>query len=83
MSQLNTPEASWAAADGFRIILQDCTDALTPAQHTNYKMMYRQRVFMQTFPTLHEMLSSANEGILNTYFLSLMICRYRLKIVMS
>ncbi|RMX48437.1 hypothetical protein pdam_00020451, partial [Pocillopora damicornis] len=41
-----------AAGDGFYIIMADYEEVMSIKMHVNYRMMYRQRLFMETSPKL-------------------------------
>lgn len=52
MDHLKHPVLAETAAEGFRIILDEYEDVMTPSMHANIRLMYKQRFFLQTAPLL-------------------------------
>ncbi|KAJ8789352.1 hypothetical protein J1605_021879 [Eschrichtius robustus] len=52
MGLLSDPELGPAAADGFSLLMSDCTDVLTRAGHAEVRIMFRQRFFTDNVPAL-------------------------------
>ncbi|GAB1302422.1 MMS19 nucleotide excision repair protein homolog [Apodemus speciosus] len=52
MGLLSDPELGCAAADGFSLLMSDCTDVLTRAGHADVRIMFRQRFFTDNVPAL-------------------------------
>uniref|UniRef100_A0A8C6CB27 MMS19 nucleotide excision repair protein n=1 Tax=Monodon monoceros TaxID=40151 RepID=A0A8C6CB27_MONMO len=49
---LSDPELGPAAADGFSLLMSDCTEVLTRAGHAEVRIMFRQRFFTDNVPAL-------------------------------
>nr|XP_006817162.1 PREDICTED: MMS19 nucleotide excision repair protein homolog [Saccoglossus kowalevskii] len=62
-------QLSQMAADGFYIILSESQDVLNKDMHCDIKLMYRQRLFMQTLPRILAGFEKANEDK-KQYYLS-------------
>ena len=64
---LSDPTVSQTAATAFNIILSEYPDVLHPSQHPNITShLYKQRVFVYTFPKLHAMFKTIQPGKLIT-----------------
>lgn len=50
------------AAAAFNIILSECDNALCVSMHCNVRLMYRQRFFLETSPSLVEGFHKASKG---------------------
>ncbi|KAJ7336488.1 mms19 nucleotide excision repair [Desmophyllum pertusum] len=59
------------AADGFYIIMADYEEVMSVKMHVNYRMMYRQRLFMETAPKLIQGFHSAEPEFKHHYLCAL------------
>ena len=62
MGLLSDPELGPAAADGFCLLMSDCTDVLTRAGHAEVRIMFRQRFFTDNVPALVRGFHAAPRG---------------------
>lgn len=62
MGLLGDPELGPAAADGFSLLMSDCTDVLTRAGHAEVRIMFRQRFFTDNVPALVQGFHAASQG---------------------
>jgi hypothetical protein len=62
MGLLSDPELGPAAADGFSLLMSDCTDVLTRAGHAEVRIMFRQRFFTDNVPALVRGFHAAPQG---------------------
>lgn len=63
MECLSDPEVSHTAATAFDVILSEYSDVLHPSQHPNITShLYKQRVFVYSFPKLHSMCKTIHPG---------------------
>jgi hypothetical protein len=62
MGLLSDPELGPAAADGFSLLMSDCTDVLTRAGHAEVRIMFRQRFFTDNVPALVQGFHAAPQG---------------------
>lgn len=62
MGLLSDPELGPAAADGFSLLMSDCTDVLTRAGHAEVRIMFRQRFFTDNVPALVQGFHAAIQG---------------------
>ncbi|KAK2098748.1 mms19 nucleotide excision repair [Saguinus oedipus] len=67
MDLLSDPELGPAAADGFRLLMSDCTDVLTRAGHAEVRIMFRQRFFTDNVPALVQGFHDAPQGVKPNY----------------
>ena len=66
---LSDPTVSQTAATAFNIILSEYPDVLHPSQHPNITShLYKQRVFVYTFPKLHGMFKTIQPGKLIVWY---------------
>jgi len=59
------------AADGFYIIMADYEEVMSVKMHVNYRIMYRQRLFMETAPKLIQGFHSAEPEVKHHYLCAL------------
>lgn len=62
MGLLSDPELGPTAADGFSLLMSDCTDVLTRAGHAEVRIMFRQRFFTDNVPALVQGFHAAPQG---------------------
>lgn len=62
MGLLSDPELGPTAADGFALLMSDCTDVLTRAGHAEVRIMFRQRFFTDNVPALVQGFHAAPQG---------------------
>lgn len=62
MGLLSDPELGPTAADGFSLLMSDCTDVLTRAGHAEVRIMFRQRFFTDNVPALVQGFHAASQG---------------------
>ncbi|XP_051679991.1 MMS19 nucleotide excision repair protein homolog isoform X2 [Oryctolagus cuniculus] len=67
MGLLSDPELGPAAADGFSLLMSDCTDVLTRAGHAEVRIMFRQRFFTDNVPALVQGFHSAPQDVKPNY----------------
>uniref|UniRef100_A0A8C5KTA4 MMS19 nucleotide excision repair protein n=1 Tax=Jaculus jaculus TaxID=51337 RepID=A0A8C5KTA4_JACJA len=67
MGLLSDPELGPAAADGFSLLMSDCTDVLTRAGHADVRIMFRQRFFTDNVPALVQGFHAAPQGVKPNY----------------
>ncbi|XP_010831357.1 PREDICTED: MMS19 nucleotide excision repair protein homolog isoform X2 [Bison bison bison] len=67
MGLLNDPELGPAAADGFSLLMSDCTDVLTRAGHAEVRIMFRQRFFTDNVPALVRGFHAAPQDVKPNY----------------
>uniref|UniRef100_A0A7N9CNV8 MMS19 nucleotide excision repair protein n=1 Tax=Macaca fascicularis TaxID=9541 RepID=A0A7N9CNV8_MACFA len=67
MDLLNDPELGPAAADGFSLLMSDCTDVLTRAGHAEVRIMFRQRFFTDNVPALVQGFHAAPQDVKPNY----------------
>ncbi|KAL2769473.1 MMS19 nucleotide excision repair protein-like protein isoform 5 [Daubentonia madagascariensis] len=67
MGLLSDPELGPAAADGFSLLMSDCTDVLTRAGHAEVRIMFRQRFFTDNVPTLVQGFHAAPQDVKPNY----------------
>ncbi|XP_035124548.1 MMS19 nucleotide excision repair protein homolog isoform X3 [Callithrix jacchus] len=67
MGLLSDPELGPAAADGFSLLMSDCTDVLTRAGHAEVRIMFRQRFFTDNVPALVQGFHAAPQGVKPNY----------------
>ncbi|XP_060048632.1 MMS19 nucleotide excision repair protein homolog isoform X2 [Erinaceus europaeus] len=67
MAHLSDPELGPAAADGYSLLMSDCTDVLTRAGHADVRIMYRQRFFTDNVPSLVEAFHAAPQDVKPNY----------------
>ncbi|XP_049646772.1 MMS19 nucleotide excision repair protein homolog isoform X3 [Suncus etruscus] len=63
MGLLSDPELGPAAADGFSLLMSDCTDVLTRASHAEVRIMFRQRFFTDNVPALVQGFHTAPQDV--------------------
>ncbi|XP_052618551.1 MMS19 nucleotide excision repair protein homolog isoform X1 [Peromyscus californicus insignis] len=64
---LSDPELGPAAADGFSLLMSDCTDVLTRAGHADVRIMFRQRFFTDNVPALVQGFHAAPQDVKPNY----------------
>ncbi|XP_019492089.1 PREDICTED: MMS19 nucleotide excision repair protein homolog isoform X1 [Hipposideros armiger] len=64
---LSDPELGPAAADGFSLLMSDCTDVLTRAGHAEVRIMFRQRFFTDNVPALVQGFHAAPQDVKPNY----------------
>ncbi|KAM5244174.1 MMS19 nucleotide excision repair protein homolog isoform 3-T3 [Hipposideros larvatus] len=64
---LSDPELGPAAADGFSLLMSDCTDVLTRAGHAEVRIMFRQRFFTDNVPALVQGFHAAPHDVKPNY----------------
>lgn len=62
MGLLSDSELGPKAADGFSLLMSDCTDVLTRAGHADVRIMFRQRFFTDNVPALVQGFHAAPQG---------------------
>uniref|UniRef100_A0A8D2D9X7 MMS19 nucleotide excision repair protein n=1 Tax=Sciurus vulgaris TaxID=55149 RepID=A0A8D2D9X7_SCIVU len=67
MGLLSDPELGPAAADGFSLLMSDCTDVLTRAGHAEVRIMFRQRFFTDNVPALVQGFHAAAQDVKPNY----------------
>ncbi|XP_045640913.1 MMS19 nucleotide excision repair protein homolog isoform X1 [Ursus americanus] len=67
MGLLSDPELGPAAADGFSLLMSDCTDVLTRAGHAEVRIMFRQRFFTDNVPALVKGFHAASQDMKPNY----------------
>ncbi|XP_062957959.1 MMS19 nucleotide excision repair protein homolog isoform X3 [Cynocephalus volans] len=67
MGLLSDPELGPAAADGFSLLMSDCTDVLTRAGHAEVRIMFRQRFFTDNVPALVQGFHAAPRDVKPNY----------------
>ncbi|PNJ86860.1 MMS19 isoform 7 [Pongo abelii] len=67
MGLLIDPELGPAAADGFSLLMSDCTDVLTRAGHAEVRIMFRQRFFTDNVPALVQGFHAAPQDVKPNY----------------
>ncbi|XP_006831274.1 PREDICTED: MMS19 nucleotide excision repair protein homolog isoform X2 [Chrysochloris asiatica] len=67
MSLLSDPELGPAAADGFSLLMSDCSDVLTRAGHAEVRIMFRQRFFTDNVPALVQGFHAASQEVKPNY----------------
>nr|XP_020739137.1 MMS19 nucleotide excision repair protein homolog isoform X4 [Odocoileus virginianus texanus] len=67
MGLLSDPELGPAAADGFSLLMSDCTDVLTRAGHAEVRIMFRQRFFTDNVPALVRGFHAAPQDVKPNY----------------
>ncbi|XP_040848295.1 MMS19 nucleotide excision repair protein homolog isoform X5 [Ochotona curzoniae] len=67
MGLLSDPELGPAAADGFSLLMSDCTDVLTRAGHAEVRIMFRQRFFTDNVPALVQGFHAAIQDVKPNY----------------
>ncbi|MEJ1276379.1 hypothetical protein NN561_007283 [Cricetulus griseus] len=67
MGLLSDPELGPAAADGFSLLMSDCTDVLTRAGHADVRIMFRQRFFTDNVPALVQGFHAAPQDVKPNY----------------
>uniref|UniRef100_A0A8D1NSX8 MMS19 nucleotide excision repair protein n=1 Tax=Sus scrofa TaxID=9823 RepID=A0A8D1NSX8_PIG len=67
MGLLSDPELGPAAADGFSLLMSDCTDVLTRAGHAEVRLMFRQRFFTDNVPALVRGFHAAPQDVKPNY----------------
>ncbi|XP_044772507.1 MMS19 nucleotide excision repair protein homolog isoform X4 [Neomonachus schauinslandi] len=67
MGLLSDPELGPAAADGFSLLMSDCTDVLTRAGHAEVRIMFRQRFFTDNVPALVQGFHAASRDVKPNY----------------
>uniref|UniRef100_A0A2K6ETP3 MMS19 nucleotide excision repair protein n=1 Tax=Propithecus coquereli TaxID=379532 RepID=A0A2K6ETP3_PROCO len=67
MGLLSDPELGPAAADGFSLLMSDCTDVLTRASHAEVRIMFRQRFFTDNVPALVQGFHAAPQDVKPNY----------------
>ncbi|XP_029391125.1 MMS19 nucleotide excision repair protein homolog isoform X2 [Mus pahari] len=67
MGLLSDPELGCAAADGFALLMSDCTDVLTRAGHADVRIMFRQRFFTDNVPALVQGFHAAPQDVKPNY----------------
>ncbi|XP_055976356.1 MMS19 nucleotide excision repair protein homolog isoform X2 [Sorex fumeus] len=63
MGLLSDPELGPAAADGFSLLMSDCSDVLTRAGHAEVRIMFRQRFFTDNVPALVQGFHTAPQDV--------------------
>ncbi|KAM5271386.1 MMS19 nucleotide excision repair protein homolog isoform 4-T4 [Ctenodactylus gundi] len=63
MDLLSDPELGPEAADGFSLLMSDCTDVLTRAGHAEVRIMFRQRFFTDNVPALVQGFHAASQDV--------------------
>ncbi|XP_008060729.1 MMS19 nucleotide excision repair protein homolog isoform X2 [Carlito syrichta] len=71
MGLLSDPELGQAAADGFSLLMSDCTDVLTRAGHAEVRIMFRQRFFTDNVPALVQGFHAAPQDVKPNYLKAL------------
>ncbi|KAF6110160.1 MMS19-like protein, cytosolic iron-sulfur assembly component [Phyllostomus discolor] len=67
MGLLSDPELGPTAADGFSLLMSDCTDVLTRAGHAEVRIMFRQRFFTDNVPALVQGFHAAPQDVKPNY----------------
>ncbi|KAF6317559.1 MMS19-like protein, cytosolic iron-sulfur assembly component [Rhinolophus ferrumequinum] len=67
MGLLSDPELGPAAADGFSLLMSNCTDVLTRAGHAEVRLMFRQRFFTDNVPALVQGFQAAPQDVKPNY----------------
>uniref|UniRef100_A0A7N5KBQ8 MMS19 nucleotide excision repair protein n=1 Tax=Ailuropoda melanoleuca TaxID=9646 RepID=A0A7N5KBQ8_AILME len=67
MGLLSDPELGPTAADGFSLLMSDCTDVLTRAGHAEVRIMFRQRFFTDNVPALVQGFHAASQDVKPNY----------------
>ncbi|XP_021108807.1 MMS19 nucleotide excision repair protein homolog isoform X4 [Heterocephalus glaber] len=78
MGLLSDPELGPAAADGFSLLMSDCTDVLTRASHAEVRIMFRQRFFTDNVPALVQGFHAAPQDVKPNYLKGLSHVLHRL-----
>ncbi|XP_023564623.1 MMS19 nucleotide excision repair protein homolog isoform X2 [Octodon degus] len=78
MGLLSDPELGPAAADGFSLLMSDCTDVLTRAAHAEVRIMFRQRFFTDNVPALVQGFHAAPQHVKPNYLKGLSHVLHRL-----
>ncbi|XP_019062509.1 MMS19 nucleotide excision repair protein homolog isoform X2 [Fukomys damarensis] len=78
MGLLSDPELGPAAADGFSLLMSDCTDVLTRAGHAEVRIMFRQRFFTDNVPALVQGFHAAPQDVKPNYLKGLSHVLHRL-----
>ncbi|XP_013361610.1 PREDICTED: MMS19 nucleotide excision repair protein homolog isoform X5 [Chinchilla lanigera] len=78
MGLLSDPELGPAAADGFSLLMSDCTDVLTRAGHAQVRIMFRQRFFTDNVPMLVQGFHTAPQDVKPNYLKGLSHVLHRL-----
>ncbi|XP_073239400.1 MMS19 nucleotide excision repair protein homolog isoform X2 [Porites lutea] len=71
LSLLTDKDVGRLAADGFYVIMADYEEVMNVKMHVNYRMMYRQRLFMETAPKLIQGFHSADAEFKHHYLCAL------------
>ncbi|XP_045437918.1 MMS19 nucleotide excision repair protein homolog isoform X6 [Pipistrellus kuhlii] len=67
MGLLSDSELGPKAADGFSLLMSDCTDVLTRAGHADVRIMFRQRFFTDNVPALVQGFHAAPQDVKPNY----------------
>ncbi|XP_045147478.1 MMS19 nucleotide excision repair protein homolog isoform X3 [Echinops telfairi] len=67
MGLLSDPELGPTAADGFSLLMSDCSDVLTRAGHAEVRIMFRQRFFTDNMPALVQGFHAAAQDVKPNY----------------
>ncbi|XP_036192330.1 MMS19 nucleotide excision repair protein homolog isoform X6 [Myotis myotis] len=67
MGLLSDAELGPKAADGFSLLMSDCTDVLTRAGHADVRIMFRQRFFTDNVPALVQGFHAAPQDVKPNY----------------
>ncbi|XP_075390864.1 MMS19 nucleotide excision repair protein homolog isoform X1 [Tenrec ecaudatus] len=67
MGLLSDPELGPTAADGFSLLMSDCSDVLTRAGHAEVRIMFRQRFFTDNVPALVQGFHAAAQDVKPNY----------------
>ncbi|KAL1788997.1 MMS19 nucleotide excision repair protein-like isoform X4 [Sigmodon hispidus] len=67
MDLLSDPELGPVAADGFSLLMSDCSDVLTRAGHADVRIMFRQRFFTDNVPALVQGFHAAPQDVKPNY----------------
>jgi hypothetical protein len=68
---LGDPEMGMAAAESFAIVVNNCAEALNPKSHANFRIMFRQRYFLENVPALIAGLHNAAPELKKHYLIAL------------
>ncbi|KAK3698089.1 hypothetical protein QZH41_017527, partial [Actinostola sp. cb2023] len=71
ISLFDNDDLGKVACDGFYILIVDSEDIMTTSMHADIRIMYRQRLFMETLPLLLSGFQSAFPGYKYTYLTAL------------
>nr|XP_019580363.1 PREDICTED: MMS19 nucleotide excision repair protein homolog isoform X2 [Rhinolophus sinicus] len=71
MGLLSDPELGPAAADGFSLLMSNCTDVMTRAGHAEVRLMFRQRFFTDNVPALVQGFQAAPQDVKPNYLKAL------------